>query len=113
MSEPEYTPPAEAELLDLLSFALDEIWRLRRAAAYEAAVTRAHHEGYKTFPKSRRAVAVSQQERMQQAARGACAKAYASISDISMRSSMNAAGGSQTLTRHDLAQELANWRRRD
>ena len=34
--------------------ALDEIYALRRALAYEARVTEAHYEGYKTFPKSRR-----------------------------------------------------------
>lgn len=51
------------------SAALDEIYRLRTALAYEASVVDVHL-GYKTFPKSRRFFAEQQVERMREAARG-------------------------------------------
>lgn len=59
------------------SAALDEIWHLRRALAYEARVVEAHYEGYKTFPKRRRPIAEKQVERMRLAAVGKGVEAYA------------------------------------
>lgn len=91
-AEPEVTIP----LADY-SRAIDEIFRLRRALAYEAGVVAAHL-GYATFPKSRRAVAEGQIERMRAAARGEAEVAYAGTSHLSLRHAMNEAGASQTLT---------------
>lgn len=67
---------AEEDFLKLYSRALDEIFRLRRALAYEAAITDAHL-GLKTFPKSRRRAAENQISRMRDAARGRARNAYA------------------------------------
>ena len=82
------------------SGALDEIYRLRRALAYEADVLVAHLT-YKTFPKTRRRYAEEQVERMRAAARGEVLARYAGVSDLSLRSAMDRAGASQTLTRGD------------
>lgn len=69
--------------LELLSAALDEIFRLRRALSYEARVVEAHYELYKTFPKSRRKIAEEQVARMQQAVTNS-ALAYAGTSHLSL-----------------------------
>lgn len=60
------------------SRALDEIYHLRTALAYEAGVLTAHLE-YATFPKSRRVVAEEQIQRMRQAAQGLTRQAYSGI----------------------------------
>lgn len=52
---------------------------LERALAYEARVVEAHYEGYKTFPKTRRAIAEEQVERMRQAVQGDASVAYAGV----------------------------------
>lgn len=84
--------------LDDLSRALDEIWHLRRALAYEAAVNEAHLQ-LKTFPKSRRQIVLGQIERMREAARGAVLRAYAGLHTQSIDGAMDRAGAEPTLTR--------------
>lgn len=86
------------------SAALDEIYRLRRALAYEAAVAKAHGE-YKTFPKSRRDVLDSQIERMRAAARGNVLDAYRDRPHFALDATMREAGAKTTLTRHAWEQE--------
>jgi hypothetical protein len=81
----------------LLSLAIDEIYILRRALAYEASVTDAHL-GYATFPKGRREVAEAQIARMRQAARGGVGLAYVDRSWMSLRASLIDAGARETLT---------------
>lgn len=81
------------------SAALDEIYRLRCALAYEAQVTEAHLD-YVTFPKSRRQVAEEQVGRMRQAARGEVEPTYRQASSLSMKHCLAEAGASPTLTRH-------------
>lgn len=80
------------------SDALNEIFRLRRALAYEAQVARAHL-GYKTFPKTRRPFVEEQIERMEACARGMCESVYAGTSSNSLRQALRAAGADETLTR--------------
>jgi hypothetical protein len=82
------------------SAALDEIYRLRRALAYEAGVLKAHL-GYKTFPKSRRRHADEQVARLLDAARGHAVRAYADIPHAYIRSAVADAGVKQTFSRHD------------
>lgn len=61
------------------SAALDEIYRLRRALAYEARVVETYLD-YKTFPKSRRGVAEEQIARMRLTVGGNSQSAYGGIS---------------------------------
>lgn len=95
------SPPADTDTVPtpLLTRALDEIWALRRAAAYEAAALEATAE-YRTFPKSRRQVTGEQLRRLRAAARGHVHTAYADRSRASVDHSMRAAGAPVTLTRH-------------
>lgn len=93
MSDDDNTVP-----LALYSAALDEIWNLRRAMAYEALVAQAHGE-YKTFPKSRRASLDAQVERMRESARGRVEVAYADRSYRSMDHATREAGAPLALTR--------------
>ncbi|MFF0822454.1 hypothetical protein ACFYUR_18995 [Micromonospora haikouensis] len=92
----EQTAPEHVDLADY-SRALDEIHRLRAALAYEAGVTAAHLS-YATFPKSRRAFAEEQVQRMRAAARGEANSAY-TISGWRMQAALRDAGASVTLTR--------------
>lgn len=57
------------EITSPYSAALDEIFALRSLAAHNALTIQAHLE-YKSFPKSRRAIAETQVDRLTQAARG-------------------------------------------
>lgn len=86
------------------SAALDEIYRLREALAYEAVVTDTHL-AYRTFPKSRRGSAENQVERMRAAARGESQRAYAPVSHLVLRHCLGEAGASETLTRHQFDRE--------
>lgn len=88
--------------LSLLSRALDEIYALRRALAYEAACTVAHL-GFKTLPKRARWVAEEQIGRMRAAARGEVANAYSGQPRRSLDAAMREAGASETLT-------LSQWK---
>lgn len=58
--------------------ALDEIFLLRSALAYEAETLR-NHLALASFPKSRRASAEEQIARMLASAKGGCATAYAEV----------------------------------
>jgi hypothetical protein len=90
-----------------LSAALDEIYRLRGALAYEAEVLN-QHLSYKTFPKSRRDIAERQIGRMQQSARGDADLAYGIISSGGhMREALKRTGASETLTRWEFADECS------
>jgi hypothetical protein len=73
------------DLLPHYSRALDEIYRLRTALAYEAGALTAHLE-YKTFPKTRRALAEEQLLRMRRAAQGESEAAYAGIESWALES---------------------------
>ncbi len=68
------------------------------ALAYEAQIVAAYL-GYATFPKSRRAVAEEQVERMRAAARGD-SHAYARVASSVRQHVLREAGASATLTRH-------------
>ena len=80
------------------SAALDEIFRLRRALAFEADVVLAHTD-YQTFPKTRRRFAEEQVHRMRQAARGDGQLAYAGHSYLDFDGAMHRAGAEHSLTR--------------
>jgi hypothetical protein len=85
--------------LKVYSAALDEIYALRRALAYEATVLNVHLD-YKTFPKSRRRFAEEQRVRMTAAACGDRSR-YSDVSSLSLRHAMDQVGASQTMTRHE------------
>jgi hypothetical protein len=87
-----------------LTAALDEIYLLRRALAYEAEAIRAHMS-YARFPKSRRPIAEGQIERMHGAARGEVARRYAEVSGQSLDRSMVVAGAKTLLTRSQWVEE--------
>lgn len=79
------------------SNAVDEVFHLRRAIAYEAGVTAAHLT-MKSFPKSRRAIAEEQIDRMRQSARGKAQVAYAGMNSLFLRTALKDAGADTTLT---------------
>lgn len=80
------------------SVALDEIFVLRKALAHEALRQQVDLD-FKTFPKSRRAIAEAAVERMQAAARGHAEHAYGDRSSHAMRHALREAGAPETLTR--------------
>lgn len=80
------------------SVALDEIYTLRKALAHEALCQQAHLE-FKSFPKSRRALAEEAVNRMQSAARGYAEHSYGGRSSQVMRHALREAGAPETLTR--------------
>lgn len=80
------------------SRALDEIYELRAALAYEARVIEAHLQ-LATFPKSRRRMAEEQIARMRAACRGEVRASYWSVSPGVRQGLMTAAGASPSLTR--------------
>lgn len=87
----------DAKLRDLFSDALDEVFRLRSALAYEAVVLR-EHLTFKTFPKSRRRYGEDQVERMFTAARGKVNHAYGMTSHMSIDHWMREAVAPKQLT---------------
>lgn len=86
---------SDGDMLKHYSAALDEIYRLRAALAYEARVIEAHLL-YKTFPKGRRAMATAQVARMREAAAGNASEVY----PINFYRTLEEAGLRPTLTRH-------------
>lgn len=95
------------DMLAHYSAALDEIYRLRTALAYEAQVAQVHLD-YATFPKSRRKHAEAQVERMMQAATGKAEQAYADTSPASLKHVRRESGIPDTLTRFEWeARELS------
>jgi hypothetical protein len=91
-------PGADVVPLRLYSKALDEIFLLRRAMAYEAGVAEAHAD-FKTFPKTRRPFVAAQVERLRAAARGDVRKSYADKPSLTLRWALLNAGASETMTR--------------
>lgn len=105
------TTDPQQDILFHYSAALDEIHRLRTALAYEARVIESHLE-YKTFPQSRRFVAVHQVARMLASAQGSTAQAYAETSESSLRH-VRSEVGIETLTRSEWeAREVSDRVRR-
>lgn len=98
--------PATVVDVRLLSAALDEIYRLRRALAYESGAIEAHLE-LRVFPKSRRFIAERQVERMRDAARGFSERAYAEVPPLFLRTSFRHAGADETFTRSQFEREVA------
>lgn len=90
--------------LENYTAALDEIYALRRALAYEARVVEAHLD-YKTFPKSRREIAIEQVGRMRLAVKHSPWLAYAAQSSRSMDTEysqvMRKRIGDATMTRQE------------
>lgn len=82
------------------SRALDEIYSLRSALAYEAEVLALHLE-YASFPKSRRRFAEAQLYRMRNAARGRAEFAYREVKRRNLQLALIAAGAKETLTRSE------------
>ncbi|WP_159599518.1 hypothetical protein [Agromyces humi] len=85
------------ELRDHLSAALDEIYALRRGAAFEAAGLKATLD-MKSFPKSRRTVTEQQTDRLIKSARGNAQLAYAGEYSIHLDAATEAAGAENHLT---------------
>jgi hypothetical protein len=88
------------------SAALDEIWWLRQALAYEAQVIEAQALDIPRLAKGRREILERRVESMKQAARGEVIQAYADRKSFSLRNAMKLAGAPETLTRHQ-------WENRD
>lgn len=80
------------------SRALDEIYALRAALAYEAVIMEAHLD-YKTFPISRRRIMGEQIARMRESARGLSQRAYSPERRQHFPDSLERAGANETLTR--------------
>lgn len=92
--------------LSYYSAALDEIYRLRGAIAYEADVVDAHI-GYKTFPKTRRMIALRQMERMREAARGWSRVSYMNMGN-DLRQALRRMDAPETLTRAEFERTLTD-----
>ena len=96
---------AQQEVMPYYSEALDEIYRLRGILAYQAMVTDVHIQ-YKTFPKSRRAMAEKQVEQMRKAARGLAMEVVSAMPNYQPKFSLKEAGASETLTRAEFEREV-------
>lgn len=94
---------------DELAAAVEEVRRLRMAAAYERAVIDVHTH-YAAFPKSCRPAAVAQQERLADAARGRVSVAYAGTSASVLSGALVSAGADPCLTRGQYQAELRSRR---
>lgn len=90
------------------SAALDEIYALRRALAYEARVVEAQTMDMTRLGKGRRHHLERSIMRMTQAARGDVDVAYAGTSSRSLDRSMDEAGASNLLTRSSWEAEVAS-----
>lgn len=86
-------------MLAAYSAALDEVYALRRALAFEASVVEANTLDLKALSKRRRHQLTQAVERMRGAARGEAAAAYAEVNPRSLDQAMIRAGGSNVLTR--------------
>ncbi|WIE80843.1 hypothetical protein [Curtobacterium sp. MCSS17_016] len=95
--------------------ALDDIFDLRRAAAYEARVLEAHYEGMKSFPKTRLRIAEESVARLRNLARGGYHDEQDNIGTVPssdgwfklnrMKQSYLALGLDETLTNYAYEQE--------
>lgn len=95
-----YAPVAEVSDL------LDEVFRLRRALAYESQVVEAQTLDLKSLGKGRRGHLEDCIERMQLAALGDSEVAYAGTSSFSLRHAVQSIRAKETLTRWN----WRNWR---
>jgi hypothetical protein len=84
------------EMLKHYSRALDEIFRLRRALAFEAHITEGITNLYASLPKGARRELLTHVERMRRAARGEVT--HAGIDHL-LQESLAMAGAPETLTR--------------
>lgn len=89
----------EIEMLVAYSAALDEVYALRRALAFEASVVEAHTLDLRSIGKNRRHQLERAVERMRGAARGESSTSYAGVNHRSLDRAMERAGGSNLLTR--------------
>lgn len=96
--------------LELLSEALDEIYRLRQLCAYEHEVRRVDLS-YKTYPKSRRSSTEALMAKLKLAAQGKADVATADISWPSLRHCMGEVGMPTHLTRADWEAHVDSRRR--
>lgn len=94
----------QEELLRYYSAALDEVYRLRAALAHEREVRRADL-ALKTYPKSRRSVAIQAMDRMVMAANGFASNAYAHP-EIDLKAALRAVGADECLTRSQWEEEV-------
>lgn len=85
--------------LAIYSEALDEIYALRRALAYEAQVLDAQLLDLRALGKGRRRILDQASERMRDAARGRVTVAYSGTSSRSLASALERAGIPDCLTR--------------
>lgn len=85
------TTTTDNDMLNHYMDALDEVYRLRTALAYEAQVLQVHLS-YATFPKTRRVHAEDQVGRMLAAARGQAEATYAGTSSNSLEHVRREAG---------------------
>jgi hypothetical protein len=86
-------------MLTHYSAALDEIYQLRVAAAYEAAVTANTLLGYASLPAGARRRIEGQYGRLARAARGEATAAYKDVPSLSKQEVLRAAGAPMALTR--------------
>lgn len=86
------------EMLAHYSRALDEIYRLRQAMAYEAIVLD-RNTGWRSLPVTVRRVMARQSERLFRAACGRVEFAYEDVKPATLREALIDAGASETLTR--------------
>lgn len=98
-------PEVTDEELSHYSAALDEIWWLRQALAYEALVIEAQALSLsdRALGKRRKEILQGRVEAMKAAARGEAAEIYGRMScgSSNLRNAMRLAGADECLTRHD------------
>lgn len=94
------------QMMRAYAAALDEVFALRRALAYESRVITAQTLDVKALGKGRREQVEKSVERMAQAAQGNVARGYAGTSRRSFELAMDEVGGSNFLTRASWEQEV-------
>jgi methylmalonyl-CoA mutase cobalamin-binding subunit len=101
------TEPETVVPIALYSEALDEIYALRRALAYEAMVVDAQALGVAALSKGRRAELEKATERMRDAARGRVTVTYSGTRATALQLAMEKSGCSNFLTRNQWETEPA------
>lgn len=99
-------PDDSEQMLRAYSAALDEVFALRRALAYESRVIAAQTLDVKALGKGRREQVEQSVERMAQAAKGDVVRGYAGTSRRSFESAIDEVGGANFLTRASWEQEV-------
>lgn len=102
---PAQTGTDHDDLFTVYAAALDEIYALRTAAAYEATLLERLLE-LKTFPAGRRQATVEQRDRLVSAAGGNAPTAYTTIPSADLRAARTEAGMSQLLTANQFEEGL-------